>query len=116
MLRRLFPLVLGLACVGCGLIGDPAHLVDFENATTESVIVYEQGRDVPRFTRDVAPGASVTSSWLWPLDAGDRRVRRVEASTRDGLFMYCRDFTFQELEAVQWRIRITRSGCSTSKQ
>lgn len=114
-MRRLYLLIIGLVCVGCipQSIGDPAHGVVFENALTEPIVVYEQGRVVPRFTRDVGPGASVESAWLWPLDASDRRVRRVEASTRDGVFVYCQDFTFKDLEVVKWRIRIILGGCST---
>jgi hypothetical protein len=110
---RLRLLLVGLACVGCGVLGDPAHLVVFENGLTEPVVVYEQGRAVPRFRRELAPGASVESSWLWPLDSGDRRIRRVEAATSDGVFIFCREFSFQDLEAIKWRLRIVREGCTT---
>jgi hypothetical protein len=100
------------ACIPIPTFGDRAHAVTFVNTLPTPVRVYEQGRDVPRFFRDVPVGGSAESAWLWPLDASDRRSRRVEATDESGRLVFCMDFTYEKLEAVKWRILIVQAGCS----
>jgi hypothetical protein len=114
---RLGPVVWLVACVlaaSCVPLsfGDPAHGVTLENTLSVPVTVYEQGRDVPKSVRDVPAASSVQSAWLWPPSANDTHTRRVEATTADGQFVFCKGVTFADLEKVNWHIRIVREGCA----
>ncbi|MDP9281748.1 MAG: hypothetical protein M3P38_06605 [Chloroflexota bacterium] len=88
-------------------MGTASHDVYLVNATSESVVAYEQIRD-PEFKRMIAPGVTQRSSWSYPLTADDARRSRLEVDDMNGSRIYCKDFGFQDLQANGWRITITK--------
>ena len=88
-------------------IGTASHDVYLVNSTSETIVVYEEIRD-PEFKRVVAAGATQRSSWSRPLSANDARRTRLEVDDMSGVRIYCKDFGYRELEALGWRITITK--------
>ncbi len=88
-------------------MGTASRDVYLVNATSESIVVYEQIRD-PQFRRVIASGVTQRSSWSYPLTADDARRSRLEVDDMGGSRIYCKDFGFADLQSSGWRITITK--------
>jgi hypothetical protein len=97
----------------CGLLspGTATHDVLMTNATDQPLTVYEIRRG-PRLARVIAAGATIKSSWPYPLSASDSRKARLEADDRAGSRTYCNEFGWQDLTRLDWRIVITLNSDS----
>lgn len=97
----------------CGLvrIGDYGADVYFRNETGDVISVYERTSDgLTTPPRRVEPGTTFHNQWVVPPP--ERRspeaTRRVEATDASGNVIYCRIFTYAELDKVGWTIEIKR--------
>jgi hypothetical protein len=53
----------------------------------------------------LGPGETRTNAWLAPLSSGDR-PRLVQARDENDNVLFCERFTFEELQAIDWRIEV----------
>lgn len=94
----------------CGLVapGTATHDVYLTNGTSETLTIYELQRG-PGLSRTLGAGASVKSSWPYPLSADDHRRARLEVDDSNGTRVYCSDFTWDDLNRLRWEITILKS-------
>jgi hypothetical protein len=105
-LSRALVAVVAILAVACD--GPDAQFIVYENRLPTTVFVYEYlgGETTPR--RELPPGGSFKNQVLiprrdrWATSTG----RRIEAVDGTGRVVYCQDFTFPQLEAMEWRIKI----------
>ena len=95
-----------LSACGWLSIGTATHDVYLTNTTGEQLTVYELVRR-PGVSRVLEAGATIKSSWPYPLSGSDSRRARLEADTSVGARTYCKDFSWDDLTRLGWRIRIT---------
>lgn len=111
----------GLLAVGilvsCGILpGDKGLPIAFVNRTGESIILYEKGRANPSYRKELAPDARSENVWVdSQLDErGKDLVKyRVEATTKSGDLVFCRDYTFNELTRIRWVVEIRKQNDCT---
>jgi hypothetical protein len=101
MTRLLNGFVAAVVLTAC----DPTEYVYATNRTNVQVVLFEFDRN-PRYQQTVAPGQTVRNTWMYPIHADDPRRARVEADDPDGIRVFCHDFSYAELKALQWRIEI----------
>jgi hypothetical protein len=106
-------LLLFIAAVALLVACDPFEYVYFTNRSTEPVSLYEITR-APESLTNLAPGETRRRNWRYPIDATDRRKVRVEADDPRGQRIFCHDFSYEDLKAINWRIDITpgRDDCN----
>jgi hypothetical protein len=105
--------VLTLVVASCGLgPGTATHDVQLTNATAERLTVYELQRG-PGLSRVIESGATIKSSWPYPLSASDSRKARLEADDSSGVRVYCKDFSFAQLSGLDWKVvlRVGTNDC-----
>lgn len=108
-----------LSVAGCTLIpfGDYGETVFLHNRTDVLVYVYELAADGSQGTpaRQVAPGETLRNQWLTPRpeSRSPTGTRTVEAKDEAGNVVFCRTYTYAELERGGWNIDIRRDtqGC-----
>ena len=94
------------------LPGDNYRDIYYVNRADVPVLVYER---VPAGTyppHRVAPGATVHNQMMVPFVRDLSTIttpRRFEATTETGELIYCRMFTFRELDGLTWRLIIDRT-------
>ena len=100
--------------VSCGglPLADTSHDVQLRNATETIVLLYEDNTDPPSPPVRLEPGATRHNVWLWPVRPTDSLRRTVVALSLERSLLYCQEFTYQELERLQWRVEITRGAVS----
>ena len=99
MLRTsVFALVSVLWCVAC--IGDPSHTVTYTNSANQPLTVYEAGSS--QSYKTLASGQVVESAW--PVSRSAEWRMRVEARDAVGQPMFCRRYSYQDMEASNWHI------------
>jgi hypothetical protein len=103
-------IALALIVGGCD---PPAHDITFTNGTDLTLYVYEVQNGHPTTPRQVAPGAAVIDQWFVArssADASKAPARKIEAADSAGNIVYCAELTYRELEAIEWRVSLTRTG------
>jgi hypothetical protein len=95
------------------LPGDRYHDLYYTNRTDAPVYVYER---VPAGTyppQPIEPGGTFHDQVMVPTGRDLSRIttpRRFEAKTvADGEVIYCRTFTYAELDRLDWRLVIDRT-------
>jgi hypothetical protein len=84
---------------------DPFEYVYFTNRTAEPISLYEITR-TPESLTTLAPGETRRRNWRYPIDASDLRRVRVQADDSSGKRIFCHDFSYGDLKAVNWRIDV----------
>jgi hypothetical protein len=100
---------LGVACNP----GTSSHDVFLTNGTAGRLVVYELIRQ-PGLSRTIEPGVTTKSSWPYPVGAADQRKARVEADDASGTLVYCREFSWDELNSLSWKIVISGATMTCS--
>lgn len=112
LLRMRCPVALAAIALTLGLTtscGDSFKDVVLRNATDVTLAVYHnEGREVPASRVDIAAGTSHTAGWLWPISSDDFRSRRVEALDAQGQLIYCKAFSYRDLQRMGWKVEIVR--------
>jgi hypothetical protein len=90
-------------------MGDRSKQVRITNATGVTIFLDEGtvSSATPANQIRLAAGETRTNAWLAPLSPGDR-PRLVQARAENNDVLFCERFTFEELQAIDWRIEITR--------
>lgn len=103
---------LALSSCVLGPPADPLRPVDIENATALQLRVYQDGA-TRRLPLDISAHGVARTAFAWPIDPSDGRVRVVLAEDPSGRRVYCESFTYKDLLAVHWKIRITeKDACA----
>lgn len=90
-------------------MGDSFKDVVLHNATDVTLAVFHNGgREVPASRVEITAGTSYTAGWLWPISSDDFRTRKVEALDLQGQLIYCKAFSYGELQRLGWKVEIVR--------
>ena len=107
--RQLVLAVVAVAMTASAACGDSFREVVLYNGTDVALEVFHNGgRDVPASRVEIAPGASHTAGWLWPITSDDFRSRKVEALDDQGQLVFCRTFSYRDLQQLGWKVDIGR--------
>jgi limonene-1,2-epoxide hydrolase len=109
MLVTVRVLVSLLVLVGAARCGDPMYVMRIQNASGQTVTVYELGA-YPTGDRGytLAPGEIKTTTWFRPRDDSNEQRATVKAIAADGSVVFCRRITYSEAKGnFQWTVRIT---------
>jgi hypothetical protein len=90
--------LLAAGAVSC----DPSHGFTFVNTTDQDLVL----RGEPTGSSEVKAGSTRRDTWI----VGEGQNVRVEARNALGEVVFCRRFTFDELERASWRVEITASN------
>lgn len=91
-------------------IGDPGYTVRLQNTLDTPVMVTEIA-SIPGgpTTKRLGPHEVVNSFWRVPNGSGDERRAVVIATDEQGVLIFCRQFSFDEVKGdLEWRVDITR--------
>lgn len=82
--------------------------VDIQNATGVPIVLWSAGRGSAGGRSKLEVGQTKNNAWLGPPPGPMREqpMYRVDADDLSGEPIYCRVFSYQELEAQRWRITI----------
>lgn len=94
-------------CLSCVTFGDRTRDVSLHNASSETLRVFSFDRD-PRFVIELGPGQTTRGTWRYPLKPDDQRKVRVEADDLSGRRVFCREISYDDLQALSSRIEIVR--------
>jgi len=93
-----------VATATCGY-GDRGFGVTMRNETDGPIIITALGvTNDPVTVYTLEPGRSVARTWQYPNGSGDPRRVRVTAS--NGARLYCRDYSYDDIRAAEFTIRI----------
>jgi hypothetical protein len=106
--RLLAALSVLIAALSVGCLGDPGYTMTYKNTTdlrlTVEVIDANPGSPV---IRQIEPGGSGTSHWLYPSGSGDPRRALVRARDQSGAEIFCRKFSYDDAKGnFRWTIDI----------
>lgn len=96
------------ASASCGgvIIGDPGHVVYLQNLSDTPVLVYEVSGTNKVLDGRVEARQTKKTAWLVPLDSSKKRT--VEAYDDAGVLLFCRIYSFEELDRIGWRVEIVK--------
>ncbi len=97
---------LAMLLSACRIIGDPGHGVFIHNATGARIVLYSMGGEQPALKETLQPDATIPTSWTIPSGPNDARQRKVEAEDLQGRLLFCRRYTYAELDRIRWRVEI----------
>ena len=112
MLRWVPVLVVAAIVLACGEyvgIGDIGHDIYYTNAATTDVFVYERTPSGTTPPYQVKPGETFHNSTLVPSESDRRRStakRRWAAKNDSGEVIFCHDYSYAELDQLNWRLTI----------
>lgn len=102
-----------LMAVSCdALPGDNYRDIYFTNRADVPVTLYERGATSTYSPHRIAPGETFHNQVIVPRVRDLSRItarRRFEAKTEADDVIYCRTFTYSELESLGWRLIIERT-------
>jgi len=102
-----------LMAVSCdALPGDNYRDIYFTNHADVSVTIYERVATSTYSPHRIAPGDTFHNQVLVPRVRDLSQItarRRFEAKTESDEVIYCRTFTYAELESLSWRLIIDRA-------
>lgn len=114
LLTCIVGLLVAAATAACGVvtIGDPSHVAYLHNSTNRAVLVYEVARSDRVFDARVEADTTVKTSWLISKSSSTKRT--VEAYDEAGVLVFCRRYSYEELQRIGWRIEIVagQNTCS----
>jgi hypothetical protein len=113
---RVLGLSVLLSLVASSCLGDPGYVVYIFNRTSQTIVVTVEGSsDDPSRPREIAPGSSVSMTWLYPRSSLDSRRATVRARTGDGQLVFCRKYSYDEVKAdLRWEVIVTADTLSCS--
>ena len=108
------------ALVGCACLpsfGDTTRTVTLRNGFAHEISLYTYKHE-PQYETRLGPGESLSEGWMFPVSAGDSRVRRVEADDPTGARVFCLDLTYGELVKRNWQVDVKpgASVCRSSRE
>ena len=107
MNRVLACALLGGVILAGATCGDPTHSITIHNGLQVPITEYSYGRRDSSYFEHLSPGTSIVQTWMYPISPDDSRTRRVEADNLSGGLVFCRDFGYQDLIRLNWKIEIT---------
>lgn len=99
-------ILLALSATSC--LGDLSVHVTVRNTTDESIILYEGGRRFPEMKVQLPPGGERQTEFMYTQKSSTQILSQVEATDLTGTLIFCRKYTYQDVERLGGVIRIVR--------